>query len=114
MDTMVEPLPEEIGASFVTYVVLILIRVSGIADLIRAFDMPRVIFLNSIQDVAQFIFYDFFFLTLIGIVSSGLLMTVSYYSHSEQQYRIIKLISATGTGVPALMYVIGSIYIFLF
>lgn len=107
------PLSEEIGASFGTYVVFILIRITGISDLIRAIDMSGVIFLDSIQEVVQFVFYDFFLLMIVGIVSSAILMIVSYYSRSDDQYRLLKLVSATGVGVPALVYIVGSVYIFL-
>lgn len=95
------------------YGALCFVRVSGLAGALRAIEMPGVVFLGAIQAVAQFVFYDGFSLAAIGLFSSLLLAATTALSRSDQQYRRLKLAAATGVGVPALVYIVGSIVIVL-
>jgi uncharacterized SAM-binding protein YcdF (DUF218 family) len=103
----------ELLATTLAYGALCFVRVSGLAAVVRAIESPGVFFLGAIQSVVQFVFFDGFSLAVIGLFSSLALAATTVLSRSDQQYRRLKLASATGVGVPALVYILGSIVIVL-
>lgn len=101
-----------VGLAFLTYAFLLFIRASGLSGFFRYANPRNPLFgIAWLRDVGEFVFYDYILLAAIGLVSSGILLALVIASSQESDYSRAKLIAATGVGLPALAYIVGSILI---
>lgn len=101
----------EIGAAFITYAFILFIKVSGLDSLFNYQHPANPLAAPPLRDIGEFIFFDAILLAVVGLVCSGVLLTLAINDDPPEKYRRLKLIAATGVGVPGIIYLVGSVVV---
>lgn len=103
----------EVGVAFITYALLLFVRVSGLAGLFRYPHPRNPLAAPPLRAIGEFVFFDLIVLAVVGLIGSGTLLGLALADVEKAEYRRVKLGAATCVGLPALVYVLGSVLLAL-